>query len=179
MTAVDIIVVVLIGFLAFKGFQKGLVIELFSIVAFILGIMASMHLTNSILVNYFKDNHTQWIPYLIYILVFIAVYLVVFLLGKLIEKLLKTVNLNLFNRIAGLVFGVLKAVFIFSLVVWLSQQAGYVPESYKEKSVFYRYLKDIAPAVINALSSYMPVFKDILSQIEDFFNQFAVKAAVR
>jgi membrane protein required for colicin V production len=137
----------------------------------IIGIIASMKLALVLMNRFVPNPKSEWLPYVFYIIIFVAIYVIVFFLGKYIEKLLKLVNLNLFNRIAGLVFGTFKGIFLFSLIIWLSQQASFLPDTYKEKSFFYKYFKDIAPAIIDVFSSLVPVFRDVISQVEDFFDK--------
>ena len=53
-------------------------------------------------------KYEKYLPYLTFFLVFILVIVLMILLAKLLEGILKTISLNVFNKIAGAVFGIIK-----------------------------------------------------------------------
>jgi len=172
MTVVDILFIFPLIFFIIQGFRKGVILELTTMVALIIAMIASLKLTYFCL-SYIPGlkEKSHWVPYFAYIIVFICFYLLVFAIGKQINQLIRSINLNIFNRIAGAALGAFKIIFIFSFLIWLTEQIDIIPSNIKEKSLSYRYFKDIAPAVISMVSSWMPYFRDTISQIEDFFNQ--------
>ena len=177
MTVIDILFLIPLIFFLFQGFRKGVILELTTMVALIIAVIASLKLTYFCL-SYFpalKDK-TPWVPYFAYIIVFLCFYILVYAIGKQLNQLIRSINLNIFNRIAGAALGVCKVIFIFSFLIWLTEQIDVIPLSIKEKSLSYKYFKDIAPAVISLVTSWMPFFKDTISQIEDFFDHLIMRA---
>lgn len=171
MTVLDFIFLIPLAFFIIKGYQRGIIIELVSVIALIFAIVGCMKLTY-IFIGSFQGSGTksEWFPLLAYLFVFILIYLVIYFFGKLLEKFIKTANLNFINRLAGVLLGVFKAVFLFSLLIWLLNMVDIFPESVKTKSITYRYLKPVAPVLIDYVSSMIPVFKDIINQVEAFFD---------
>jgi membrane protein required for colicin V production len=177
MTLIDILFIILLLFFIFQGFRKGVILELTTMVALIIAVIASLKLTYFCL-SYFpglKDK-SPWVPYFAYIIVFICFYILVYAIGKQVNQLIRSINLNIFNRIAGAALGACKVIFIFSFLIWLTEQIEVIPANIKEKSLSYKYFKDIAPAVISLVTSWVPFFKDTISQIEEFFNQLIIRA---
>jgi membrane protein required for colicin V production len=104
------------AFLA-RGLWTGFIRQLTFIAALLLGFLAagrfhgqSVHLLESIIAN-------RQLNFLItYVLLFVIVYLLVMLLGKGLKKVMSITFLGWFDRLLGGLFGILKAVFITSLI---------------------------------------------------------------
>ena len=98
---IDIVFAVLIVIAIVKGYQKGLIIALFSIIAFIVGIAAAVKLSAAVAV-YLQDNlsvSAKWLPIISFAVVFLAVVILVRLVEKLFEKTFQMVMLGWINRI--------------------------------------------------------------------------------
>lgn len=177
MTVLDILFLFPLIFFIIQGFRKGVILELTTMIALIIAVIASLKLTYFCL-SYFPGlkEKSPWVPYFAYIIVFLCFYLLVSAIGKQVNQLIRSINLNIFNRIAGAALGACKIIFIFSFLIWLTEQIDVIPSNIKGKSLSYKYFKDIAPAVISLVSSWMPYFRDTISQIEDFFSQLIIHA---
>jgi membrane protein required for colicin V production len=84
----------------FKGFQKGLILAFFSIIAFIIGLAAALKFS-VIVADYLKDSvniSAKWLPFIAFALVFFAVVLLVRLGAKLVEKTFQAMMLGWLNR---------------------------------------------------------------------------------
>jgi membrane protein required for colicin V production len=176
MTVIDILFIIPLIFFVFQGFRKGVILELTTMIALIIAVVASLKLTYFCL-SFFpglKDK-SPWVPYFAYIIVFMCFYILVFAIGKQLNQLIRSINLNILNRIAGAALGACEIIFIFSFLIWLTEQIDVIPSSIKEKSLSYKYFKDIAPAVISLVTSWLPFFRDTISQIEEFFNHLIIR----
>jgi membrane protein required for colicin V production len=172
MTVIDVLFIIPLLFFVIQGFRKGVIMELTTMIALIIAMIASLKLT-FICLSYIPGlkEKSPWVPYFAYIIVFICFYILVYAIGKQVHNLINSINLNIFNRIAGAALGACKIIFLFSFLIWLTEQIDVIPANIKEKSLSYKYFKDIAPAVVSLVSSWIPYFKDTISQIEDFFDQ--------
>ena len=111
MNILDIILVIPMIWLAYRGFTKGLVIELTSLVALILGIWIALHFSyfsSDFLTEHFEINQ-KYLHIVAFIITFIVIIILVYLVGKLVERLINLIALGFINKLAGAVFGVLKA----------------------------------------------------------------------
>ncbi|MBK7557459.1 MAG: CvpA family protein [Chitinophagaceae bacterium] len=85
---IDLTFAILLVIAIVKGYQKGFIIAVFSIIAFIIGLAAALKfsaavaawLQNSISIS------AKWLPFIAFAIVFIAVVLLVRMGAKLIEK---------------------------------------------------------------------------------------------
>ena len=93
---IDIIVLLLLVLAIFKGYTKGLVVAVFSFLAFIIGLAAALKLS-TLVADYLgtaTSISSRWLPFLAFTLVFIAVILLVRLGAKLIEGSLRLAMLD-------------------------------------------------------------------------------------
>ncbi|HQW85486.1 MAG TPA: CvpA family protein, partial [Ferruginibacter sp.] len=84
-----------------KGYRKGFIIAVFSILAFVLGLAAALKLS-AIVAGYLQQNinvSTQWLPFIAFALVFFTVVVLVRFGARLIEKTFQTLLLGWVNRI--------------------------------------------------------------------------------
>lgn len=155
MGILDIIFIIPIIWLAYKGFSKGLIIELTTLAALILGIYASLHfsyLTANFLKEHFEMNQ-KYIGILSFILTFILVVIALNIIGKLLEKVVDMVSLSFLNKSFGGFFGVLKAVIFLSFIIYFinkfDKNRFIFNESLTNESAMFGYIEGVAPAIIN------------------------------
>ena len=140
----DIIILLIFSWFAYKGFTKGLIIELASLVAILLGIYAAFHFSvfaSSILQNNLGIK-SSYIPVISFVLTFLIVIILVFLLAKLIEGLINLVLLGLVNKIAGAVFSIVKAFLILSVLIFafniIDSQSRMISGKTRDSSLLYK-----------------------------------------
>src|SRR6266496_116989 len=124
----DIIAVIIVGFGFYRGFTKGLIITLFSLVAWMVGLFAALRLTDagSASMRDWLDSTSPWIPIATFAIIFICVVILVILFAKLIDKIITVAQLGVWNKIAG---GVLQAAFfllVVSVMYWMLHNAGII-----------------------------------------------------
>lgn len=173
---VDVLIFILVTYFFIKGFQKGVIVELSTIIGLIIGVLAAMELIN-LVVNYFKTwfGSSPWLPYIGYLVIFLGVFFLIQLLGKAIEKILKLTQLNFLNRLSGGLISILKIVFFISLVYWLSDQAALISSAFKAKAFSYQLIEPIAPVVMEKLSDLIPILKDGVQELETIFAELQKK----
>src|SRR5256885_793509 len=84
-----------------KGLRKGLIIAVFSLLGFFIGLTAALKLS-SVVADYIGTitNITQrWLPFIAFILVFIIVVFLVRLGAKMLEKVLQIAMLGWLNKL--------------------------------------------------------------------------------
>jgi len=153
MNIIDIILIVPVAWFAYMGFRKGLIIELTSLAALILGIYAAIHFRGYIatfLSNNFNFNE-EYVPIIAFVITFVIVVILVFILGKIIEKFINLIALGFLNKLAGTVFGIAKGVVLLSIVLLIINKfdEDFISESKKENSLLYRPILSVAPFLWN------------------------------
>src|SRR5215213_4015748 len=121
---IDLIAIGLIALAIIKGFRNGLVVAIFSLLAFVIGLAAALKLS-AVVAEYLGTNTNiaqRWLPVLAFAIVFFIVVLLVRLGAKAIEGALRIVMLGWLNKLGGIVFYALLYLFIFSILLFYAQQ---------------------------------------------------------
>lgn len=174
---IDLIFAVLILIAIIKGYQKGLIIALFSIVAFIIGLAAAIKLS-AVTASYVKDQvniSSKWLPFIAFIIVFIAVVVLIRLGGKLIEKAIQVVLLGWLNRMGGIILYSVIYTLIFSIFIYYAEKLQLLQPPVIRSSQIYSFIQPWGPAVINGFGKIIPLFKDMFSELESFFGAVSNK----
>ncbi len=167
MNTLDIIILIPVILFVFRGFRKGLIIELATLAALFLGIFLGIYFSDfvaELLVKYLglNANYTSAVAFLV---IFVAVIILVRMLAKAIEKLIKMVALGFFNRILGALLGLLKALLLMSLIFYLivrfDPMEKLLTKNTKEKSLLFKPVSAIAPLTIPQISKGYSAVKEM------------------
>lgn len=169
---IDIIFAVLMVMAGIKGYQKGFVIAVLSVLAFIIGLAAALKLSNAV-ASYLAGSvnaSARWLPFIAFILVFLAVVILVRLGGRLIEKTLQLALLGWANRIAGILLYAVLYTVIFSIVLFYAEKLNLLQPSVINASLTHEFIKPWGPLLMDNMGRLIPWFKDMFAGLEDFFN---------
>jgi membrane protein required for colicin V production len=174
---IDILVIILLVIAGIKGFQKGLIIAIFSLVGFIIGLAAALKF--STVVAAYLNNHAnisaKWLPLLSFALVFIVVVFLVRLGAKLIERTAKLALLGWLNYLGGIAFYSLLYLIILSIFLYYAQMMNIFEPGSFQSSKTYPFIEKLGPWIINHFGEILPVFKNMFNDLTLFFNQFSNK----
>jgi membrane protein required for colicin V production len=174
---IDVITLILVILAFFKGFRKGLIVAIFSFLGFIIGLAAALKLS-TVAASYISDNANvshRWLPVLAFLVVFIIVILLVRIGAKLIESVARVAMLGWLNRLGGVVFYALIYLFIFSIFLFYTVQLHLIKPETTEASVTYPVIKPIAPAIMDAMGTILPFFKNMFKELLEFFQNLSDK----
>lgn len=174
---IDIIVVILFLMALFKGFSKGLIVAVFSFLAYLIGLAAALKLS-TLMADYIGTNiqvSQRWLPFLAFFLVFVVVVLLVRLGAKAIEGAVRMAMLGWLNRLGGVVFYLLIYFFIYSILLFYATQLQLLKPDTIKASVFYNYIEPFAPKVMEILGSAIPFFRNMFNELLQFFGNVGSK----
>jgi membrane protein required for colicin V production len=164
---VDIILILILLFGAYRGYQKGLLLEILTFLALIIAVISAFHLLHSgvqFLSEYFSES--KLLPYLSFILIFILVFTGIFFLSKVLKKIIDYTLLGRFDKYAGAILGTCEIAFALSMVLWLSHNAHVdLPRSYTNGTFLYPNLVAFAPKLVSWVSYVIP-FQDIFPAVK-------------
>ncbi len=143
----------------YKGMRKGLIVELASVLAIILGVYACSRFSDMMAAFLSTHIHSHisalYLSVCSVIIVFILVAALVFILARGIEKLAKAMLLGTVNRILGALFGMFKWALLISVALYffdiLNQKAAIIPQTELHNCWMYVHLLLIAPLIMPAL----------------------------
>ena len=140
----DIIFLLIFAWAAYKGYTKGLIVQLATLVALVLGIFGAMKfssLTANFLVEKF-ELETNFIHIISLIVTFVIIVIAVHFLAKLIQKLFEAIALGFVNRLLGSVFNIIKYAVILSVILVILNSVNghynFLPEKEVSNSKIYK-----------------------------------------
>ncbi|MDR0969084.1 MAG: CvpA family protein [Lentimicrobiaceae bacterium] len=150
MNYLDIIILIILLLFAIYGFSKGLIVQLFSLAAIILGSYFALffsEITADFLVLFF-DIGPMALTILSFILTFLIVVIVVVLIGKVLDKIVDVLFLGFFNRLAGSLVGAFTGVLIISLLIlffnFMNITATIISPKTQDESVFFKPIEKLS-----------------------------------
>ena len=162
MSILDIILLICFIPALVQGVRKGFIAQAISIASIIIGIWASSRFAEVVsewLGKYITVSD-QVMKVVAFALIFIAVFLVLAAVGKLLEGMFRMVTLGWLNRLAGLVFALLKTSLILGILIMvftsLNDTFDLVSEATLNESVLYPPFKEAAFKIF-------PYIKDMLT----------------
>ena len=168
----DIIIAVILILAVIKGYRQGLIVALFSVLAFIVGLAAAIKL--SVVVAGYIGNAVKisdkWLPIISFAVVFLIVVLLVRLGAKFLQKSVELAMLGWVNTIGGILLYAGLYIFIFSILIFYADQLGFIKSETKNESVAYAYVQPWGPKLMDGLGKIIPVFKGMFKDLEDFFD---------
>ena len=164
----DFIITIFLLWSAYRGITKGFLIMAASLAALVLGVWGAIrfsHLTAALMISFFSME-TKYLALISFALTFVIIVILVHLLSRALDKLVKAVALGLVNRLAGLLFGLLKTAFLISIFLvilnGIDNRVPFIPEEHKENSLLYQPLSRLAPAIFPFLN-----FEEIRDRIPE------------
>jgi membrane protein required for colicin V production len=174
---IDIIFAILVVLAIIKGWSRGLIVALFSLVAIVIGLAAAMKLSAVVAghLGHAVKLSQKWLPVISFIIVLLGVILLIRLGAKAIQRTAEFAMLGWVNRLAGILLYIAIYITVFSILLFYAGQLGLIRPATIESSVTYNFIQPWGPRAINALGSVLPFFKNMFSDLEDFFGGVAKK----
>jgi len=156
----------------FKGFGRGLIVAVFSLVAFFIGLIAAMKLSASVAIWLQNKSGTQttWMPFIAFILVMAVVLLLIRFGANLVERAANMVMLGWLNKVGGVIFYAAMYTIFFSIVLFYARNLNILSEETIADSKIYPFVAPWGPKSIEAIGSIVPMFKGLFGQLESFFD---------
>jgi membrane protein required for colicin V production len=184
MEIIDLIILIPLIYGAWKGFKKGFIMELFTILALLVGLYAAFHFSDKITEMIVGKTHEKpgYLPAISFLLLFLAVGAMVYFGGKALEQVLKIAQLSFLNKGIGALIGILKwgyligCVFVF--IQSIDTNERFITKNNKENAILY-------PAVTGLVSITIPgvtktrIFDYMDSQAKSKQTKLSVEQVIR
>jgi membrane protein required for colicin V production len=173
----DIILLVLLILAVIKGYQRGLIVGVFSLIAIIVGLAAAIKLS-TVVAEYIgkavKISDT-WLPVISFAVVFILVVLLIRLGANMLQKTVEIALLGWVNRLGGILLYVAIYLIVYSVILFYVEQVKLIQPETIQNSATYTFIQPWGPRVINGFATVIPFFKDMFAELQSFFSGVAQK----
>ncbi|MEY3397801.1 MAG: hypothetical protein RL220_395 [Bacteroidota bacterium] len=156
-SVIDIVLFVVLGFTAWKGWKNGFVYEVIMFLALFAAIYISIHFSAWVGTLFGKatDGEGDSLPLVTFILTFVLVLVSAWLLAKVLSGLANNGSGEIMNRIGGGFFAVAKSVLILSFILILiaGTDDGYklLSREQREKSFLLEPVYDLGTTIMPAI----------------------------
>jgi len=164
----DLVFAILLLWSAYRGITKGFLIMAASLAALVFGVWGAIRfsdLTATLLIEHL-NLQSKYTALVAFAITFIGIVIGVHLLARALDKLVRAVALGWANRLAGLLFALLRTAFLISIVLVIinsiDRRAPFIPEEHKQNSLLYIPLSRLAPAIFPYLN-----FEEIRGRIQE------------
>ena len=175
MNYIDIVLVVPLLWGIFKGFKKGLIIELVSLIALVLGVWGSVHFSDFAAQLLSEHIQEKYLSLTAFMLTFIAIVVLIYFLGKLLEKVINIIQLKFVNKLLGACFGLLKFGLIISVLLFIieryNKKFDFIPSNFLSSSILYKPMSELPCQIIPAIENSTLVQQAIIKKEDLFDNQ--------
>ncbi len=169
MNSIDILLLIPLIYGAWKGFKHGLIIEVFTLLAFFVGIYIGIHFSDFTagLLREHVGLTSKYLPIISFTLTFLGIGALVFFLGKTIEKLIKITALTPLNKFAGVFFSLLKYAYILSTLLVIlesyDEKLSFFPAKVKQDSLLYNPILKVSTSTIPQLKESTIFLKNLMN----------------
>ena len=172
MNYLDIIIAIILLLFGVKGFRKGLIIEVVTLLAFAVGIYGAMHFSDFTAehLKEFMEINPKYLNTTAFVLTFILLVILVNIIGRMVTKLIQAMNLGFFNKLGGALFGIAKGVLLCSIMVMVLnnfQLIGIVKPEVREQSKLYPYIEETVPYVYRGFDLVKGYVDDLQNEEEE------------
>ena len=160
MSVIDIIILICFLPAIYYGIKDGFIRQLAGIVALILGAWLAWKFSYLLctIIDKWIDAGETIIKIISFSAIFIVVIILVNLVGKLIEKIIKITMLSWANRLLGIIFSLLKAAIIISVIILVIDAANNLFEIIPKETIADSKLYDPFSKLISILFPYLKEF---------------------
>jgi membrane protein required for colicin V production len=163
----DIVIAIILAVGTFLGYKRGFLMELFFLLAIVLGVFAGFKLMG-LGVEYLTQKFNadkEVLPYISFLLIFVIVVLVVIFIGGRIKNSMDKTFLGRMDAIAGALLGLVKYAFSISIILWLVDSFKIsLPTDWISDSKLYPFVAQVAPTFASFFGDFLPFFKETFKQ---------------
>jgi membrane protein required for colicin V production len=174
MTALDILLLLPLGIGAVKGYRRGLVLEVVSLLAFVLAVVGGLALLSAAvpLVRHYVGDAFGSLPLVSFALVFVAIMWGVHLLGGLLKTAVHLTPLGVLDNLLGGAAGVIKWVLGLSLLLHGTGLAGLhlLSPGLVAGSQVLPLVQQATPLALQLTGYVLPFAQDLLVKIKAAFG---------
>jgi membrane protein required for colicin V production len=171
MNTIDICILVVLGIFGIKGFIRGIVIEIFTlvgmVVAYIIAIREMSFLSNLLVTKlHLPDILASSIAFLV---LFIGIVFLFRWLAGALKLFARWTFIGWLDSLGGMIFGLFKGALIASLLILLISLLPLSSEIQKqqEASFLFKPIRSVAPLVFNTLKRIIPHSKDFYEELKE------------
>jgi membrane protein required for colicin V production len=174
---IDILFLIVMLSAIYKGYTRGFIVSVVSLVAIVVGLAAAVKLS-AVVANWLSKTvniGSQWLPFLSFIIVMMGVIFALRLVANVLQKSVELLLMGWANKLGGILFYAIIYTLIFSLMLFYANKLGIIKQITIDESKCYAIVQSLGIKVINGIGYVIPLFKNVFIQLESFFSKAVQK----
>jgi membrane protein required for colicin V production len=134
MNWIDWAIIGLIGFAAVRGFMRGFIVEVCSLLGLLLGIWGGIHLNDKVAKWLGMNPEKEALSFLVTLAIIL---LLVHVIGRMLTKAVDAAQLSLPNKLGGTLLGAVRKAFVLSVllnIAFAKHESSWVPSLGTQKA---------------------------------------------
>jgi membrane protein required for colicin V production len=164
MSKADLILIVVLFIGAYSGYKEGFLMELFGLLAIVLGVLGGFKLMGYAMIYLQDEFHADkaTLPYIAFFVVFIIIVIIVTLIGRMFKHMADKSFLGSMDKALGACLGMFKTAFVVSVIVWITDSLKLaLPTAWTDDAWLFPFVASLAPDLASWLGGFIPFFKEI------------------
>lgn len=170
----DIVLALILGYGAYKGYKRGLIMELLSIATLIITVMVIFVVFTKGLTGIENLIGIEFPPGMSFFTFFLLYIVIVFIVNKLGRYFRNKINYSIlddFDNLAGAVVGLLKYAIYLSILLNLGSFIGLKPSPATiEQTFLYSNLLTFQDIAIEVITKIIPTFETAYDELKSLFD---------
>lgn len=165
----DLILAVIIGYGAFRGYKKGFLVELFSLVFLIIGLFLVLYLSSGLLsLGDFKETTNASF----YIIGYIILGILVSIISRKIQSWISYSVFDDFDSIIGMALGVAKHILFLAFFMSIMDAIGIdSKEAVSNQSKLLPILLEVKETAVQVISDALPFVAELDQQVQQMLKK--------
>ena len=172
--SLDIIGILFVVFYFIRGYSKGLIVSVFSMLSLLLGIVVAMSLSHPfsewmISKDLLAPGRARLVAYIV---LFVVVVVLVRVLANILQHTAKSLMLGGVNMFLGGFFYAFLGAVLWSIILWIGVRVHFISQSNIAASKTYGMVSNLAPWFFNSASKVLPFAADAYSNFDNFLRKW-------
>lgn len=157
MTFLDIIIAIPLVFFIYKGWKRGIIFEVATLLGILVGCWAAIHLSTWVAESLKLEGEGSIL--IAFFITFMGAIVLAYFLGKVVEGLFKMVKAEFLNKLLGSVVGMLKCLIVISIllnfILLIDRNHVLITPKLQEESILYKPTYTIGNKLSQSLKTYI------------------------
>jgi membrane protein required for colicin V production len=170
---IDALLAVIVLLAIIRGYNKGLIMGVFSFLSILIGLAAAVKLSAWVAreAGVRFQWHSAWLPFLSFLAVLLAAILLVRLLANLLQTFMELMLAGWINKIGGIFMYILLYGTLFSTLLFYLQKIQLISPDMVKDSHSYPYIQQVGPFLLDGMGKLLPLFKGMFGELSAYFDQ--------
>ncbi len=169
----DFIGITLLILFFIRGYMKGFIIAVFSVLSIVLGVICALKLSG-VFSEWLLEKGwltSGWVQLISYAVLFVGVILLVRLLASLLKATTRLAMLGWLDGVLGGLLYSFLGLFIWSSLIWLATQMNLIKPDMSAASRTLPYIEPVAPWVVQKAGVILPFAEDLMEDLNNYFEK--------